>query len=71
MVQMVLTPSCTVTDPVGEPVVPEVTVAEMATAPSSPYEVDEGDTVSETELVAGKTESGTVVDDGLKLASPG
>jgi hypothetical protein len=42
-----------VTDPVGEPVVPEVTVAEIVTEPSSPYEVDEGETVSEAELVAG------------------
>jgi hypothetical protein len=42
-----------VTDPVGEPVVPEVTVAEMMTEPSSPYEVDEGEIVSEAELVAG------------------
>ena len=53
MVQTVLPPFCTVTEPVGEPVVPEVTEAEMMTDPSSPYEVDEGATVSEAELVAG------------------
>ena len=71
IVQSVAPPFCTVTDPVGAPVVPEVTVAEITTEPSSPYEVDEGAMVSETELVAGKTESGVVVDDGRKLASPG
>ena len=53
MVQTVLPPFCTVTEPLGEPVVPEVTVAEMMTEPSSPYEVEDGETVSEVELVAG------------------
>ena len=53
MVQTAVPPFCTVTDPLGEPVVPEVTVAEIATEPSSPYEAEEGETVSEVELVAG------------------
>ncbi len=53
IVQTVVPPFWTVTEPVGEPVVPEVTVAEMVTDPSSPYEVDEGETVSEVELVVG------------------
>ena len=53
MVQTVAPPFCTVTEPLGEPVVPEVTVAEMVTDLSSPYEVDEGETVSEVELVVG------------------
>ena len=53
MVQIVVPPFWTATNPVGEPVVPDVTVAEITTEPSSPYEVDEGETVSEVELVAG------------------
>jgi hypothetical protein len=36
MVQTVSPPFCTVTDPVGEPVVPDVTVAEMVAEPSLP-----------------------------------
>ena len=53
MVQTGSPPLGTTTEPLGEPVVPEVTVAEMVTDPSSPYEVEAGDTVSEVELVAG------------------
>ena len=71
IVQRVSPPSCTVTEPVGEPVVPEVTVDEMTTEPSSPYEVDEGDTDSETVVPAGYTDSGVLVDDGRKFPSPG
>jgi hypothetical protein len=71
IVQTVLPPFCTVTDPDGDPVVPDVTVAEILMDPSLPYAAEEGDIVSVVELVVGKTASGTVADAGVKLISPG
>ena len=71
IVQTVLPPFCTAIDPVGDPEVPDVTVAEMPTALSLPNAAADDDTDKVVELVAGKTERGTVADAAVKLASPG
>jgi len=71
IVQIVLPPLLTVTEPVGDPVVPDATVAEMSTELSSPNAVEDGDTLRVVELAAGKTDRGTVVESAVKLASPG
>jgi hypothetical protein len=69
--QTVVPPFFTATDPVGDPVVPDATVAEMSAELSSPKAAEDGDTLKVVELVAGKTERGTVVESAVKLASPG
>jgi hypothetical protein len=56
---------------VGDPEVPEVTVAEKRTALSLPKAAVGDDTARLVELVAGKTERGTVSEAAVKLASPG
>ena len=71
IVQAVVPSFCTAIDPVGDPEVPEVTVAEIRTALSLPNAAVGDDTDKVVELVAGKTERGTVADAAVKLASPG
>ena len=71
IVQAVLPSFCTAMDPVGDPEVPDATVAEIPTAPSLPNAAVGDDTDKVVELVAGKTERGTVSDAPVKLASPG
>jgi len=53
IVQTVVPPLRTGTDPVGDPVVPDVTVAEMSKELSSPNATEDGDTLKVVELVAG------------------
>jgi hypothetical protein len=69
--QIVVAPFVTATDPVGDPVVPDVTVTEMSTELSSPNATEDGDTLKVVELEAGNTDRGTVVESAVKLASPG
>ena len=71
IVQAVLPPFCTAIDPVGDPEVPDVTVAEMRRALSFPNAAEGDDTDKVVELVAGNTERGTVWDAAVKLESPG
>ena len=71
IVQAVLPLFCTAIDPVGDPEVPDMTVAEMPTALSSPNGAEDDDTDRVVDVVAGKTERGTVSVAAVKLASPG
>jgi hypothetical protein len=56
---------------VGDPEVPDVTVAEMRTVLSLPNAAVGDDTDKVVELVAANTESGTVSEAAVKFASPG
>jgi hypothetical protein len=69
--QTKLPPFCTVIDPVGDPDVPDVTLAEMRTELSFPNAAVDDDTDKVVELVAGKTERRAVADAAVKLVSPG
>jgi hypothetical protein len=71
MVHTVVPPFCTTIDPVGAPVVPAVTVAEIDTALSSVDDDEEGVTLSEVVVVAGNTKREEVVELAVKFASPG
>ena len=68
--QSVIPALCTATDPVGDPVVPDVTFAEITTELSLPYAAEDCDSLK-LELDAGNTERGIVEEFAVKLASPG
>ena len=69
--QAVLPLLSTAIDPVGDPEVPDVTVAEMRTELSLPNAAVDDETDKVVELVAGNTEREAVSDAAVKLASPG
>jgi hypothetical protein len=71
MVQTTIPPFCTTIEPVGAPVVPDVTVAVRDTEFSSSDGDEEGVTLSVVVVVAGNTKSEEVVEVAVKFASPG